>query len=73
MHVISCSVQADTAWKQGDTETAYRSSRNAKRWGIGGIVGGCALHCFSITTAIIAGVALGLSNYYNNQYNPYAN
>ncbi|XP_064401581.1 uncharacterized protein LOC135347495 [Halichondria panicea] len=49
--------QSDTAWNNGDRELSLRHSQNAKKWGIGGIIGGCVAHLFTI---IILGVTFGV-------------
>lgn len=47
-------IQVDSAWKSGDSEKAHRSSRNAMKFNIAGIIGG-------ITSGVAIGVFYGIS------------
>ena len=57
--VIVCTLQSDIAWSNGDRELALRHSQNAKKWGIGGIVGGIIFNVCTLSIGI--GLTLGLS------------
>ncbi len=51
-------MQIDSSWSQGNREMAFKQSRNAKRWGIGGIIGGLIAHSL---TVVILGASIGLA------------
>ena len=51
-------LQVESAWNKGANVTAYRHSKNAKKWGIGGIVGGCLVHVFVLIPTIALCIAL---------------
>ncbi len=50
--------QIETAWNQGNRELAYKHSKTAKRWGIGGITYGVI---FIAVATVIVVVCTGIA------------
>ncbi len=51
-------LKVDNAWNQGNRELALKHSQNAKKLGIGGLIGGLIVHTCVIVTV---GVSIGLN------------